>query len=122
MSPTRYGYCRYPRRSAAGSTTANCRLATRALLGAPDPVALSAEVVRRGLNVRATERLVQRRSSMPQPTRRPQDADTMALERELAAALGLRVTLEARKRGGRLTLHYVSLDQLDRVLSLLRAC
>jgi len=94
----------------------------RALLGAPDPVALSAEVVRRGLNVRATERLVQRRSSMPQPTRRPRDADTMALERELAAALGLRVTLEARKRGGRLTLHYVSLDQLDRVLSLLRAC
>ena len=46
----------------------------------------------------------------------------MALERELAAALGLRVTLEARKRSGRLTLHYVSLDQLDRVLSLLRAC
>ena len=59
---------------------------------------------------------------MPQPTRRPRDADTLALERELAAALGLRVTLEARKRGGRLTLHYVSLDQLDRVLSLLRAC
>jgi ParB family chromosome partitioning protein len=44
----------------------------------------------------------------------------VALERELAAALGLRVTLEAKKRGGTLTLHYASLDQLDRVLSLLR--
>src|SRR6185295_387197 len=37
----------------------------RALLGAPDPAALAAEVVRRGLNVRATEKLVQRRSAAP---------------------------------------------------------
>src|SRR5919109_646994 len=41
----------------------------RALLAAPDPVALAAEVVRRGLNVRATERLVQRRSEIPHPKR-----------------------------------------------------
>ena len=49
-----------------------------------------------------------------------QDADTAALERELGAALGLRVTLAPKKRGGALTLHYESLDQLDRVLKLLR--
>jgi len=94
----------------------------RALLAAADPVALAEEVVRRGLNVRATERLVQRRAITPPPKRRPRDADTVALERELAAVLGLRVTLEPKKRGGgALTLHYASLDQLDRVLSLLRA-
>jgi ParB family chromosome partitioning protein len=93
----------------------------RALLAAADPVALAAEVVRRGLNVRATERLVQRRSETPPSKQRPRDADTTALERELAALLGLRVTLEAKKRGGALTLHYASLDQLDRVLQLLRA-
>jgi len=93
----------------------------RALLAAADPVALAAEVVRRGLNVRATEKLVQRRSEMPQPKRRLRDADTVALERELGDRLGLRVTLDQKKRGGSLTLHYVSLDQLDRVLSLLRA-
>jgi ParB family transcriptional regulator, chromosome partitioning protein len=92
----------------------------RALLGAADPVALAEEVVRRGLNVRATERLVQRRAQTPTPEHRPRDADTVALERELAAVLGLRVTLEPKKRGGALTLHYASLDQLDRVLSLLR--
>jgi hypothetical protein len=45
----------------------------------------------------------------------------LALERELGAVLGLRVTLEPKKRGGALTLHYASLDQLDRVLTLLRA-
>ncbi len=37
----------------------------RALLAAPDPAALAIEVVRRGLNVRATERLVQRRAQTP---------------------------------------------------------
>src|SRR5438132_11786958 len=93
----------------------------RALLAAPDPAALAAEVVRRGLNVRATERLVQRRSTVPFPKPRLRAADTVALERELGDALGLRVTLEPKKRGGALTLHYATLDQLDRVLSLLRA-
>ena len=93
----------------------------RALLAAPDPAALALEVVRRGLNVRATERLVQRRFTMPPPKPRRRDTDTMALERELGARLGLRVTLAAKRRGGALTLHYATLDQLDRVLSLLRS-
>ena len=94
----------------------------RALLAAPDPAALAAEVVRRGLNVRATERLVQRRAAAaPSPKPRRRDADAVALERELGASLGLRVTLEPKGRGGTLTLHYASLDQLDRVLTLLRA-
>src|ERR1700757_4706183 len=53
----------------------------RALLAAADPEALAAEVVRRGLNVRATERLVQRRAEMPRRQRHIRDADTVALER-----------------------------------------
>jgi ParB family transcriptional regulator, chromosome partitioning protein len=92
----------------------------RALLAALDPVALAEEVMRRGLNVRATERLVQRRGDTPPSKQRLGDANTTALECELAALLGLRVTLAAKKRGGALTLHYASLDQLDRVLCLLR--
>jgi ParB family chromosome partitioning protein len=92
----------------------------RALLGAPDPAALAHEVVRRGLNVRATEALVRRRAARPSPrAKKAPDADTAALERELATALGLRVTLSANRRGGSLTLHYASLDQLDRILRLL---
>ena len=93
----------------------------RALLAAPDPVALAGEVVRRGLNVRATELLVRRRAATPEPRqRKPRDHDTVALERDLGASLGLRVALSPKGRGGALTLHYVSLDQLDRVLKLLR--
>ena len=92
----------------------------RALLATADPITLAAEVVRRGLNVRATEKLVQRRSEMRQPKRRLRDADTVALERELSDRLGLRVTLEPKRRGGSLSLHYASLDQLDQILRLLR--
>jgi ParB family transcriptional regulator, chromosome partitioning protein len=93
----------------------------RALLGAPEPAALAEQVMRRGLNVRATEALVRRRAAQPPPRpHRGRDADALALEQEVATALGLRVTLTQKRRGGRLTLHYTSLDQLDRVLELLR--
>jgi ParB family transcriptional regulator, chromosome partitioning protein len=88
----------------------------RALLGAADPATLAEEVVR------ATERLVQRRAEAPRSAHRPtRDADTVALERQLSTVLGLRVTIEPKTRGGALTLHYASLEQLDRVLHLLRA-
>jgi ParB family transcriptional regulator, chromosome partitioning protein len=93
----------------------------RALLAAADPAGLAQEVVRRGLNVRATERLVQQRARLSPPRRLHRDADTAALERDLGDRLGLRVTLGPKLRGGTLVLHYQSLDQLDRVLRLLRA-
>jgi ParB family transcriptional regulator, chromosome partitioning protein len=94
----------------------------RALLGAAAPAALADEVVRRGLNVRATERLVRQREqprSKPHPA--PRNADIVNLERELSARLGLRVRLEPKPRGGALTLYYQNLDQLDRLLQLLQA-
>jgi ParB family chromosome partitioning protein len=93
----------------------------RALLAAADPTALAGEIVRRGLNVRATEQLVRRRQGSRRRPQRPRDADGAALERELGDRLGLRVTLAARARGGTLSLHYQRLDQLDRLLQLLRA-
>lgn len=94
----------------------------RALLAAADPTILADEVVRRGLNVRATERLVQRHTQQAEKPHRPlRDADTLALERDLSSRLGLRVQLEPKTRGGALTIYYQSLDQLDQVLHLLRA-
>jgi ParB family chromosome partitioning protein len=94
----------------------------RALLAADDPAALMAEIIRRGLNVRVTEQLVKRRTA-PRATspRQARDADTAALEHDLTQALGLRVTIAGKTHGGALTLHYANLDQLDRLLVLLRA-
>jgi ParB family chromosome partitioning protein len=91
----------------------------RALLNAGDPEALAREVVRRGLNVRATEKLAQtgrgaaRSGGGAAPAK---DADTAALERDLANLLGLKVTVTFAGRGGALTIHYRTLEQLDDVL------
>ncbi|WP_299964720.1 ParB/RepB/Spo0J family partition protein [uncultured Roseobacter sp.] len=101
----------------------------RALIPATDRVALAQEVIKGGLSVRATEALVKkhiagdtgpdvRRTAAPVEEK---DADTKALEGDLSAALGMKVTLDHAPggEGGRMTLQYKSLDQLDELCRLL---
>src|SRR5690606_29768782 len=67
----------------------------RALLGAHDPAALANQVVAQGLNVRQTEALAKRERQQAATSRRkPRDADTVALERDLSSRLGLPVRLQ----------------------------
>lgn len=90
----------------------------RALITAPDPASLAEEVGRRGLSVRDTERLAK---SAKAPTKAKAggdpdprlDADVASLERHLGDMLGLGVKIVHSGRGGSVTLHYASLDQLD---------
>jgi len=91
----------------------------RALLVASDPDRLADIVVKRGLNVRQTERLVQEGGvSAKAPKQSQRDPNVAAVERDLSTALGLRVGLKPRgKSGGRLVLDYASLDQLDLVIA-----
>jgi len=90
----------------------------RALLAAADPVALARRVVAEDLSVRQTEALAaqQATSRRPPKTPAPKDADTRALERDLARALGLEVEIAHGGAGGRLTIRYRSLEQLDEVV------
>jgi ParB family chromosome partitioning protein len=94
----------------------------RALLMARDAATLAKTVLDRGLNVRQTERLVQADKSTPGRSRRAsgKDPDTRALERELSSRIGLPVTLQPAGNGGRLTIAYHTLDQLDAVIARLR--
>lgn len=96
----------------------------RALITAEDPSALAKSVVRDGLSVRATEALVkkQQQGEAEAPAARPaprkaveKDADTKALEGDLSAMLGMRVTIDHEPGGeaGRITIRYNTLDQLD---------
>lgn len=89
----------------------------RALVGAPNAGDLARRIAAQGLNVRQTEKLAAGAKDAP-PRRPPQeaDADTRALERTLEEQLGLKVAIEHGDRGGRLILHYRTLDQLDDVL------
>ena len=96
----------------------------RALITTPDPVGLARRVIERGLSVRDTEALA-RQASAPRPTppahgKPEKDADTRALEADLGAQLKMRVRIEhADHDGGRLTVTYRDLDQLDRLCQLL---
>ncbi|MDE0540241.1 MAG: ParB/RepB/Spo0J family partition protein [Rhodospirillales bacterium] len=95
----------------------------RALLAARDPAAAAKAVVRRGLNVRQTERLIQKENAPAGSSAAgapDKDVDTIALERELAALLGLRVEIRPAGESGSLTVHYDTLEQLDHVLDRLR--
>jgi len=93
----------------------------RALLGADDPAGLAGEVVRRGLNVRATELLVRRRAGAPAPRKdRRHDPNIAAIEQELSRRLGMRITLTMRGRGGTVGIHFATFDQLDRIAAILR--
>lgn len=91
----------------------------RALIPADDPEALAAEVVKRGLSVRETEKLV--RGGKPRQLRlgeleyKSADADVAALERQLGDMLGLKVAIKHAPGGGSVTLGYSTLDQLDMI-------
>jgi len=87
----------------------------RALLTAPDPSVLARDVVQMGLSVREVEARAKkprapRKSALRETAR---SADLESLEGQLAEQLGLRVRLEFDGEGGRLTLFYSDLDQLD---------
>lgn len=90
----------------------------RALLAAADPVALARRVVAEDLSVRRTEALAAERGTArrPRKTAAPKDADTRALERDLGRTLGLEVEIVHGAAGGRLTIRYRSLEQLDEVV------
>jgi ParB family chromosome partitioning protein len=89
----------------------------RAIASAPDPAALARTVVDRGLNVRETEALARRaHEASPSGARRAapgKDADTRALEEDLAEVLGLKVEILDRNGAGELKIAYATLEQLD---------
>lgn len=98
----------------------------RTLLGSEDPLALAKRILRDGLTVRQAEKLAQRsadgtaadaaKGAAPARPPREKDPDTLALEHDLTALLGLKVAIDFKGQGGSLTIHYQTLEQLDDVL------
>ena len=88
----------------------------RTLITSEDPAALARQIVDKGLSVREAEALSQQRDlpkRKPAVTPAQRDADTLALERRLADALGLSVALNHSERGGKVEIRYKTLEQLD---------
>jgi ParB family chromosome partitioning protein len=91
----------------------------RALLGLPDEAAqlrVGREVVAKQLSVRETEVLV-KKSLEPTPERAepPKDVHTRAAEEKLRFALGTRVRIFRKRRGGRIEVDFGSEEELQRL-------
>lgn len=97
----------------------------RALITTDDPIGLAKTVIAKGLSVRETERLAKAgaepKKEKTERTTPEKDADTKALEDDLSAATGLKIRIDHKPGGeaGRVSIDYVSLDQLDEVCRML---
>jgi len=92
----------------------------RALLALPTPQAQSAAaqtVLKRGLNVRQTEELVQRLTGHRRhPTTARRSPEESEVENQLRQALGTKVTLRQGRKGGSLVIHFYSEEELEALL------
>ena len=101
----------------------------RALVTAENPSDLARIVVQRGLSVRETEAVVKKEhdkaaaptKTKPQKPERAKDADTRALEDDLSANIGMKVSIQHEPGGesGKMSISYNSLEQLDDLCRLL---
>ena len=95
----------------------------RAILTAEEPLKLAQMVVAKGLSVRETEKRAKatKTSQKPTPLAAKKDSDTIALEGELSAHLKMDVRINhlPGDDGGKVTLTYRSLEQLDDLIRVL---
>lgn len=95
----------------------------RTLIGSDQALTLAKTIISKGLSVRGAERLTKapKVSTKGRASKTlTKDADTVALEGELSANLGVAVTIEQsnlESGAGNLVLSYKNLDQLDDLLS-----
>ena len=99
----------------------------RALITSDDPAALARRVIQKNLSVRETEKLARSglgTSGGARSTPRPastKDADTKALEGDLSANLGMKVSVDhnSGQENGQITIKYNTLDDLDNLCRIL---
>lgn len=86
-------------------------------------VAIANKVVKGGLTVRATERLVKENQTEPKIKKiNAIDNHTLRLQNDLTAKLGAKVIIDHKENGsGKLVISYSSLDELDGIIGQLRA-
>lgn len=92
----------------------------RALLAVDNPVDVAAEILAKGMNVRAVEAMGKKAQATraKKAAENAPDVDTLALEKEVSSWLGLSVKINTIKGSpaGSLSISYKTLDQLEDVL------
>jgi ParB family chromosome partitioning protein len=100
----------------------------RALVTSDNASELAKKVIKGGLSVRQTEKMAKKPTSLVEQNKktRPKthkDADTVALEGDLSANLGMKVSVDHLTGGesGKITVFYQTLDELDGLCRILTA-
>ncbi|NOR68425.1 MAG: ParB/RepB/Spo0J family partition protein [Methylomarinum sp.] len=92
----------------------------RALLAleAEKQVEVANKVVKLGLTVRATEKLIKYMGQEKKTGKAPQDTDTLRLQEDLTEKTGAKVTINHQNSGkGKLVFSYTSLEELEGIIN-----
>ncbi len=92
----------------------------RALIATENPQSLAQKIIALGLSVRQAEALARDPGGevAGKPAKKTTDSNIAAVEKLLAEALGLKISIAIKSREkGKLTIYYNNLDQLDAVCS-----
>lgn len=80
--------------------------------------------IKKGLSVRELEELVRtggKDNARRAKTQKTRDHEVAALEEQLQNTLGTKVSIQARKKKGKIVIEYYSLDDLDRIIAKIKS-
>ena len=92
------------------------------LIGLENALLLAEKIIKKKLSVRQTENLVRLLRKGKKQNYRSKDSDTLAIQNDLADKIGMRVILNNKKNNsGTLTIQYKDIDQLDRLIKVIKS-
>lgn len=81
-------------------------------------IELANKIVKQGLTVRATEKLVKEAGIDKKVVQSPKDTDTLRLQEALTEKVGAKVVIDHKKNGkGKLVFNYTSLEELEGIIN-----
>ena len=101
---------------AAGSLSMGHAKALLSLERSRDQIQAALMITRKGLSVREAEALASRLKNPPKDKKARLSHELKAVEEKLKKALGTKVSIASKSRGGRIVIEYYSAEELDRIL------
>ncbi len=93
----------------------------RPLIGLENAEEIAEKIIKKGLNVRQVEELVQQLKTSKPKKQTQKNPDITDIENNIKQNLGLKIKISTAKNGsGKVTLSYADLSELDRILDILR--
>ena len=91
------------------------------LIGLENALLVAEKIIKKKLSVRQTENLVRLLKKGSNKSYKLKDSNITATENDLSEKIGMRVTLNNKKGDtGSLTIEYKGLDQLDRLINVIK--